>query len=192
MADYRFMTDTELTVLLKQGDQGAFTHIYNTHWKLLFRTAYHILQDHTTAQDIVQNVFISLWQRRNEATILNLKAYLQQATRFGVFKAIRKLKHDQLFFDRLAQVTVDIITDNPLLFKEQQQLIKNLVDTLPEECKETFRLSREENMTYKQIAALLDISEKTVEKRLSKSLKHLRQGLSLGTCITILTVITGR
>jgi RNA polymerase sigma-70 factor (family 1) len=189
MADYRSKTDHELTVLLKQGDEGAFTHIYNTYWKLLFSTALHILQDHAIVQDIVQNIFISLWQRREEANILNMKAYLQQATRFGVFKAIREQKHDKSFFDRLAQITVNIITDDPLLFKEQQQLLQELLDTLPEHCKETFRLSREENLTYKQIASLLGISEKTVEKRITKSLKHIRHALSVNLCICIVTIL---
>lgn len=183
------MNDAELLISLKQGDQAAFTQIYDTYWKILFRTAHHILQERTIAQDIVQNVFISLWQRREDVNITNLKAYLQQATRFSVFNAIRDQKHDREFYDRLAQVTVDMIAENPLLFKEQQQLIKNLVDTLPEECKEAFRLSREENMTYKQIAGLLGISEKTVEKRLSKSLKHFRHGLSVNMCIAVMSVI---
>jgi RNA polymerase sigma-70 factor (ECF subfamily) len=189
MADYPSLPDHELVVLLKQGDEGAFTHIYNTYWKLLYRTALHILQDHEVVQDIVQNIFISVWQRREEAAILNVKAYLQQATRFSVFKAIRAQKHDQSFFDRLAHITIDIITDDPLLFKEQQQLLQELLDTLPEDCKETFRLSREENLTYKQIAALLGISEKTVEKRMTKSLKHLRKVVSVHLCLSIITVL---
>jgi RNA polymerase sigma-70 factor (family 1) len=186
MAENRCLTESELTVLLKQGDQEAFTIIYNTYWKLLFRTAHHILNDTAAAEDIVQNIFVSLWHRRGQVTIVNLKAYLQQATRFSVFQAIRAQKHDHSFYDRLALVTADIITDNPLLFKEQQQLLQKIIDSLPADCREAFRLSREENMTYKQIAALLNISEKTVEKRLTKSLKHIRHGLTLSLYLIVL------
>ena len=189
MTEKLVLNDPELTELLKNGDQEAFTVIYNTYWNALFRTAYRILNDRSAAEDIVQNVFVSLWNRRNEATILNLKAYLQQATRYCVYQAIRSKKHDDSFYERLALVTADIITDNPLLFKEQQELLQKIIDSLPEDCKTTFRLSREENMSYKQIAALLNISEKTVEKRMSKSLKHIREGLSLSMCIAVITKI---
>jgi RNA polymerase sigma-70 factor (family 1) len=180
------LDEPNLLSLLREDSEAAFTEIYNRFWKSLFRTAYHILQDKEASQDIVQNVFVSLWQRRAELRIDNLKGYLHQAARFGVFKAIREQQHDQEFYDRLAQVTADIITDNPLIFKEQQELLRQLIGNLPEDCRETFRLSREENMTYKQIAELLGISEKTVEKRMSRSLQHIRSGLAVGACILIL------
>ncbi|MFD2584241.1 RNA polymerase sigma factor [Pedobacter vanadiisoli] len=181
--------DAELIELLRKGDQEAFTIIYNNYWKLLFQTAHRILNDAIAAEDIVQDIFVSLWNRRNQAVILNLKAYLQQATRFAVYQAIREKRHDDAFYNRLAQVTADIITDNPLLFKEQQELLHEIINALPPECKETFRLSREEGMTYKQIAIQLGISEKAVEKRITKSLKHIRNGLSLSGCLSVLTTM---
>jgi len=186
MAPVSPLTDPELLSLLKDNDHGAFTEIYNRYWKTLYGSALKIIQDKDIAQDITQNIFISLWHRRTEAEIISLKPYLQQATRFAVFAAIRQMKTDQSFYSRLAEVTADIITDNPLLFKEQQAILKELVETLPTDCRETFRLSREESMTYKQIAALLGISEKTVEKRMSKSLRHIRQGLSFGVYIAVI------
>ncbi|NII81358.1 MULTISPECIES: RNA polymerase sigma factor [unclassified Pedobacter] len=189
MAEAHDFSDAELTELLREGDRGAFTVIYNNYWKLLFQTAYRILNNTIAAEDIVQDIFVSLWNRKNEAVILNLKAYLQQATRFAVYEAIRQRKHDSNFYNRLALITADIITDNPLLFKEQQELLSEIINALPEDCKESFRLSREEGMTYKQIAAVLGISEKTVEKRITKSLKHIRKGLSLSGCLSVLTTI---
>lgn len=106
-----------------------------------------------------------------------------------MLKHIRDEKQDQSFYERLAAVTTEIIADNPLLFKEQQQLFQQLIDTLPEECRESFRLSREENMTYKQIAEYLGISEKTVEKRISKSLNHFRSGLTASACVAVISVL---
>src|ERR1035437_1828865 len=185
MTAYNSFTDIELIDLLKSGDESAFTEIYNRYWKLLFKTALNILQDFATAQDITQNIFISLWERRSEANIQTIKPYLLQATRFAVCKAIREHQNDKAFYERLAEITVDIINDNPLLFKEQQALLNRLINGLPENCREAFCLSREENLTYKQIAALKGISEKTVEKRISISLQHIRNGVSLGICIAI-------
>ncbi|WP_316749284.1 RNA polymerase sigma-70 factor [Pedobacter gandavensis] len=180
------LSDAELIVALKKGDEQAFGEIYDRYWKELYRKANHILQDSEATDDVLQDLFLSLWQRRNQVDILSLKAYLYQALRFSVLKAIRKHKTDQQFYERLADVTTEIIAENPLLFKEQQHLIQDLINNLPEECKEAFLLSREEEMTYKQIARHLDISEKTVEKRISKSLKVIRAGLNIQTCIAIL------
>ena len=183
------LTDKELIDLLKGGDKDGFTEIYNRYWKLLFQTAHNIMQDQESARDIVQNVYISLWTRRNEVEILSLKPYLQQSVRFSVLKAIRELKKDARFYVRLKEITSEIIADNPLLFKEQQELLKKLLGSMPENCKETFYLSREEGFTYKQIALQLNISEKTVEKRLSKSLRHIRKGLNWAKCITIIVAL---
>lgn len=189
MSKYSNTSDHELLPLLSAGDMAAFTEIYNRYFRQLLRTAHNILDDQDLAQDVVQNVFISMWNKRGQVQIGQLKPYLHQATRYTVLKQIRERKQDQGFYLRLAQITTDIITDNPLLFKEQQQLLQELIDTLPENCKETFRLSREENKTYKQIAEMLGISEKTVEKRISQALKHFRAGLSTATCVAVLTVL---
>lgn len=186
MVAYNLYSDPELIDLLKSDDKSAFTEIYNRYWKLLFKTALNILQDFATAQDITQNIFISLWERRSEANIQTIKPYLLQATRFAVYRAIREQQNDQAFYEHLAGITVEIITDNPILFKEQQALLTKLINGLPENCREAFLLSREENLTYKQIAALKGISEKTVEKRISMSLQHIKNGVSLGICIAIL------
>ena len=188
MVAYNLFSDPELIELLESGDKSAFTEIYNRYWKLLFKTALNILQDFATAQDITQNIFISLWERRSEANIQTIKPYLLQATRFAVCRAIREQQNDKAFYERLAEITTDIISDNPMLFKEQQALLNRLINGLPENCRDAFRLSREENLTYKQIAILKGISEKTVEKRISMSLQHIRNGVSLGICIAILCI----
>jgi RNA polymerase sigma-70 factor (ECF subfamily) len=179
-------TDNELVVLLKNGEEDAFSEIYSRYWKLLFQKAYAILRDDNDAKDAVQDVFISLWNRREVVEVTYLKAYLQQAIRFKVLHFIREERIDGEFYVRLRKVTTEIIADNPLLFKEQQNLLNELVASLPEDCKEAFLLSREEDLTYKQIAEQLDVSIKTVEKRISKSLKYLRENLGMGYCLAIL------
>ena len=180
------LSDAELITALKEGEEQAFGEIYERYWKELYRKANNILQDPDASVDVLQDLFLSLWQRRKQVEIQALKPYLNQALRFSVLKAIRKLKTDRQFYERLMEVTTEIIAENPLLFKEQQQLIQNLIDNLPEDCKQAFLLSREQELTYKQIANLLNISEKTVEKRISKSLKMIRASLNIETCITIL------
>lgn len=179
-------TDSDLVTMLRAGDQTAFNEIYNRYWKPLYHSAYKILQDEDGASDALQEIFTSLWQRRNAVEITSLKAYLHQAARFTVLKAIRAQKTDQQFYKRLAEVTTEIFTENPLVFKEQQHLIQHLLERLPEDCKEIFLMSREENLTYKQIAEILQISEKTVEKKMTKSLKMIREGLSVEFCLSVI------
>jgi RNA polymerase sigma-70 factor (family 1) len=186
MPIYRKQSDQELFGLIKEGDDNAFSEIYKRYWKDMYHNACKILRNEDLAQDIVQEVFISLWNRRTELTVQHPKSYLQQSTRFAVLKAIRNLKMDEQFNNRLREITTELITDDPLLFKEQQEILHKLLAELPEDCKEVFRMSREEQLTYKQIAEKLAISEKSVERRISKSLKFLRENMSLEVCVGVL------
>lgn len=183
---YSGFADQELLHLLKKDDEAAFTEVYKRYWKLLYTTAFGIIRDDDAAQDIVQEVFIRIWHGRHTLDIVSLKPYLQQAARFGVLKAIRAHKTDKAFYDRLAAVTVDVLANDPLLYKEQRELFEKLLSGLPENVKEAFYLSREDNLTYKQIAARLNISEKTVEKRISQSLRYFRDNLNYEMCVIVL------
>jgi RNA polymerase sigma-70 factor (ECF subfamily) len=126
------------------------------------------------SKDVVQDVFFKIWEKRQELQITSVRAYLHQATRNRVLNAIRSMKTDDQFYERLAAVTMDMLTENNTLLRENETLINQLIETLPDDCRETFRLSRKENLSYKEIAAKQQISEKTVEKRISKALKHFR------------------
>jgi RNA polymerase sigma-70 factor (family 1) len=174
---YTGLDDTQLLKLLQEEDEEAFAEIYNRYWKLLYTTANNIIRNESAAQDAVQEVFIALWQKGKETDIQFLKAYLQQAVRFQVLKAIRSQKADEQFYNRLSSITSDIIYENPLLFKEQEGLLRQILDSLPDDCRLVFKLSREENLTYRQIAAQLEISEKTVEKKMSICLRQIREAL---------------
>lgn len=167
-------SDEHLVSLLLDSNEPAFTEIYNRYWKPLYYTAYKILQVNEAAQDAVQNVFISLWKRRGEAEINSLESYLHQATRFQVFKAIRADKADKDFYKRLAVVSKEILTEEPMLFKELDGLFHAVIQTLPEDEREIYRMHREEGLTYKQIAEEKGISVKTVEKKMSNALKKIR------------------
>ncbi len=188
---YNSLTEKELARLLKEDDKAAFTEIYKRFWKGLYQTSFNILRNDEDAQDITQNVFISLWHRRNQVEITSIKPYLHQAARFLVFKTIRDKKYDLQLAERLKEITVEIINDDPLIYKEQQQLLYQLLNSLPESCREVFVLSRFENYTYKQIAVYLNISEKAVEKRMTKTLKLIRSGLTVEMCVALFIATEG-
>lgn len=184
---YSGLNDTELLDLLKADDEAAFAELYNRYWKLLFVTANNILQNYTSAQDVVQDVFASLWQRRLLLAITSLKPWLLQATRFQVFKAIRAEKLSADFYERLADASKYLIVEEPILFKELQQILQTIIQTLPPDQQAIFKMSREENLTYREIAEKMGISVKTVEKKISRSLRDIHTGLDKSS-ISILLI----
>lgn len=187
MHTFTSYSDEQLVSLLQQDDEAAFAEIFNRYWKSLYASALNILQVKTAAEDVVQEVFISLWKRRNEVQIVSLKSYLYQATRFQVFKAIRAEKADRDFFDRLATVSRQVLAEDPLLLKELAGLYEQVLATLPADEQEIFRLQRDEGLTYRQIAEKKGISVKTVEKKMSQALKQLRNGLDKALLIALVS-----
>ncbi|WP_205509985.1 RNA polymerase sigma factor [Longitalea arenae] len=185
MQSYPIHTDHELLRKLHQGDEMAFAEIYNRYWKCLYTSAHNILQVKEVAQDAVQEVFVSLWKRRQALQVDVLQSYLHQAVRFQVFKAIRAEKTDQQFFNRLALVSKDILFEDPVLFKELEHLYQQLIQSLPPDEKEIFLLHRDGGLTYKQIAEQKNISVKTVEKKMSHALREIRFGLDDAMAVMI-------
>lgn len=170
-------SDEYLLRLLRKNDATAFTEIYNRYWKVLYNSAHNILQVQDAAEDAVQEVFISLWKRRDVVQIESLKSYLFQAVRFQALKVIRSDKADADFYKRLSIASKQILTEDPLFLKELQAIIPKIIQSLPEDQQAIFAMSREQKMTYKEIAKEKNISIKTVEKKISQALSHIRLNL---------------
>lgn len=177
MSDYNTYTDDQLWSQIALDDQDAFTAVYNRYWKVLYVRARNMLSDSDLAQDIVQEVFISLWHRRQEVEVVHLKAYLFQAVRFQELKALRNLKSDTNFYERLAHISKDLLQHEPLAFKELDSVLQRVLATFPEDQRAIFSMSRDEGLTYREIADRMEISVKTVEKKISQALRAIRKGM---------------
>src|SRR5215216_4473595 len=92
MRNYFPLAEDELLARLYTGDELAFTEIYNRYWEKLLAIGYYYMHDKQAAEDIVHDVLISLWSRKNELNIQSLNAYLGAAVKFAVFKAIARDK----------------------------------------------------------------------------------------------------
>ncbi|CAL1516465.1 RNA polymerase sigma-70 factor [Chitinophaga sp. MM2321] len=173
-------TDIELLQLLKAGRESAFTEIYHRYWDRLFAIAVARIQDPDEAEEIVQEIFVSLWRRREELEITSgLSVYLAVSVKYRVIKILAKLHQQRKYKDSLDAMTlVDDSTQEWLEFEELKERLSKLVADLPEKCQLVYRYSREKGYTQKQIAEELNISEKTVEAHLSKAMKTLRAGLN--------------
>lgn len=174
---------------LKYGSNEAFTAIYNHYFESLYLYAFRVLKDEFAAEDVVQELFLSIWKQRNTLQInTTLKAYLYTANRYLIVKAVRRQENTESLFDKLEErIWGAPEQENILHLKELQAKVQGIVDNLPEKCKEIYLLSREAKRTHKEIAAQLGISEKTVENQLTIALKKIRT--SLGTLIPLLSIL---
>ena len=144
----------------------------------LCKLAYSKVFDIQIAEDIVQDVFLHLWS--NEKTyysILNMKSYLNTSVINKCYDHNRKAlksKVESVENTNLTVVSGDINKETELLTNELEELISSSIEQLPPKCKTIFKLSRFSKMPYKEIANSLEISQKAVEKQMTKALKHLR------------------
>ena len=175
MHGYNDYEDAKLVELLYQGDHHAFETIYQRYWERLYRSAYGIFRDQEQVIDIVQEIFTSLWLKRGQVKIDNLSAYLYKAARFQVAKLIRHQKVRESFFDEVKALSMNgFDSHDPHDYQELVSKIEQGVESLPDRCREVFRLSRQEHLSNKEIAERMGISVRTVENQISRAMKRLR------------------
>jgi RNA polymerase sigma-70 factor (ECF subfamily) len=181
MNDFGTYEEKDLLYKLQSGSVTAFTTIYNQHWKKMFYLAGNKLQNLAEAEELVQDIFLDLWRRREELKITSLSSYLSACVKYKVINALAKRNHQErysLYTSHQPGLLADNTTEERLRLEELQHELMNETEKLPAKCKMVFRLSREQGYTQKQIANRMGISEKTVESHLSKALRTLRIGLS--------------
>lgn len=181
MLEYHLCTDKELAELIRNNDHSAFTEIYKRYAEEVYRNTYKLLQDRTEVQDIVQDIFAGIWNRRTEFLLnSNLAGYLYVASRNQVFKAIAHKQVETKYIDLLDHKDQDsVIADYGVRHKQLEAFINQEISSLPDKMREVLLLSRRSNLSYKEISERLNISEGTVKKQISNALKILR--LKLGS-----------
>lgn len=174
----RELTDEQLVVFLREGDTLAYEEIYRRYWYKIFTWASHQtgVQD---AEELVQEVFLSLWNRRTEVVIKRLNIYLAVAIKNQVYNFFRSQLSYRKYQEFLLFKELEESPDGSqiLNFKELTIAIEKALNRLPEKSAEVFRRSRYENQPVKEIAKHLNLSEKAVEYHLTKSLKYLKDTL---------------
>lgn len=183
MAQLDQLSDYELLSLLKKDDQQALAEIFGRYWAKLLAIALNRLSNLEEAEECVQDVLLKLWKlRKNLELRYTLYTYLAAATRYRVLDLLdsqyRKTMQTEPLEDHAGYIMGTVTADAELLEKELIARIEEAVGQLPEKCQVVYRLSREDGLSNKHIAAELNISEKTVEAHLTKAIKNLRDGLS--------------
>ncbi len=171
--------DESLLQQLKAGSRLAFEHLYLKYWDKLYATVYKRVKDGAIAEEIVQDFFVSLWEKREVLNInTSLEGYIFTAVRYQVINVLQKqIVRDNYKVQLQAYETLSNATLDQVYFNELNQIIEHEIKQLPDKCQNVFRLSRQENLSTKEIAHKLNISTKTVENHLTKALKILRINL---------------
>jgi len=175
------LSETSLLASLKKGDEIAFEKVFKTHFDSLYNYAYTILKNESAAEEVVQQVFFKIWEKREslpEETVL--KAYLYRAVHNESLNNIKRQKI-RTGYQMYALSGASEATNNAsgkVNMAELQQELHKAMNGLPEQCRTIFQMSRFEDMKYREIADKLNISPKTVENQMGKALKILREKLA--------------
>ncbi|WP_242202364.1 RNA polymerase sigma-70 factor [Aestuariivivens insulae] len=185
------ITDNEILKRLKKDDKVSLTLLYDRYWKPLFISSYNLLKDKELCEEIIQDIFIDLWRGREKLEIkISLKSYLYACVRYKVFNEFKKNKVQRVeLFEGLNDRFQYATPETKIMHDELVMQIDTIVNTLPKRCQEVYVLSRNEQLSHKEIAERLGISTKTVENHITLALKILKSSLGYSFCVEMLCMI---
>lgn len=172
--------DKFLLLKLRENSRAAFDALYEKYWEEVFSAAFKRLKDYDCAKDITQDIFLQLWSRRNDIQIDNLRAYLFTAVRNNVYKWMEKEQKYTPIPEMLLQLeSSHNQADTELLLKEFMNAYEALIQTLTPSQQIIFRMRYNQDLSTDEIAEQLNISRKTVQNQLGKSIAQLRSSLTV-------------
>ncbi len=174
------MEEKKYLELLKNGDPEGLNALFKAYFRLVCTVSFRMINDQQTAEDIGQEVFMELWKKRDRISITgSIKSYLVRA---ASNKTLNFIRDQKIKLSNAEEPTVEDFggtTDTEFEGTEElKEKISEAIKELPDRCRLVFLLSRDQEMSYREIAESLDISIKTVENQISKALKILRTRLA--------------
>lgn len=183
-----FDTDQEILTSLAANDARAFDFLYQKFFSKLYANAYKRLQNRELTEEVIQDLFISLWERRKTLEInTTIEAYLFSSVKYLVIAQYRKNNLFEQYTNTVLQNDDSNFTEQMVAFDELNEAYQQALQALPERCREIFLMKRT-GLSQKEISECLDISEKTVENQMTKALKILREALSDYTALSIFLI----
>jgi len=179
---YRSLEDELLLSFVRKGKTEAFRALYERYWESLYAHAKAMTSCEDTAKDIVQELFVELWDKRRTLNVqVSLKAYLYRVVRNKVLNTYAQNKIHEKYVFSLSQYSEvgENRTDHLLRENLVRKRLDDEISALPGKMRQIFEMSRNENKTHKEIAEELNISDKTVKKQVSNALKILKSKLEL-------------
>lgn len=178
--DTNLSSERDLQRRIRAGEEGAFDSVFRAHYAHLVRMADSIIREPALAEEIAQEVLLELWRRRESLEVeQTFRAYLIRSTRN---RALNHIRHERVVARQAAVAALESRSspsaEDEVLGVELERAVHDAIEALPENCREVFLLSREQGLKYAEIATVLDVSIKTVEKRMGQALSELRQRLA--------------
>jgi RNA polymerase sigma-70 factor (ECF subfamily) len=162
-------------------DTAAFESLFHLFHKRIYSFAQGLLSSSPDSEEVVQNVFLALWNQRKNLNISgSFTSYIFAIARNMVYEQIRQKINKEAFSEYYLEHNVEysFITEEEVAYRELQGKIQHCIDLLPERRREIFVLSRIEKLSYKEIAEKLNISENTVDTQIRHALNVLRRQLT--------------
>lgn len=165
---------------MKAGNSFAFERLYSKYSKKLYNFAFNISKSKEDSEELVQNVFMKIWETRSEIKVeLSFGSYIFRIAKNMLLNQLKKRINDKVYLDYLLAIPEDIILpiEQEINFLELNLEIERLIGELPEKRREIFLLSRHDGLSYREIAEKLNISVNTINTQISKSLEYIRNHL---------------
>ena len=171
-------SDEELLAGIQNADHDVFTSLYSRHFKSLSLTSLKYVKDVSIAEEIAQDVFMKLWETPGEiVNAKSLKAYLYRAVINHSINYVNRQKNIELHHQRIAEEISHNHIESLIEDHALKEMLYQEIERLPAQCQKVFKLSRFQNLKYREIAVQLNLSEKTVENHIVNALKILRSKL---------------
>ncbi len=179
---FTLASDHDLVIALRKGSREAMTEIFGRYWQGLYLAATHKLKSHALAEEIVQDLFTDLWQKREHLlpnSEVKLAAYLHRAVKNRVLNEVRKQVYDKMYWEycRRYLPVSETSTQNRVEYNDLREKLDTALDQLPGKTKKIFVLHKIEGLPVVKISEQLNLSEKAVGYHLTKSTKELRTHL---------------
>jgi RNA polymerase sigma-70 factor (family 1) len=168
--------DKELAQRFRNGDKKAFEEIFDAHWYSLYKNANAILRSHDEAEEIVQELFADLWQRRESLDVADFSGYLFVAMRRRIIDRSRSKLVQAKYWEHCRNhiPTFEETTQDMVAFDELHSTLEEGLRKLPKKSQQIFRLNRIEGRSVSEISRFLQLSERAIEYHLTKSIRELR------------------
>jgi RNA polymerase sigma-70 factor (family 1) len=190
---YSAYKDQELLYAIQRDDEGAFSELFERYGKVIYKMAYCRIRSKIAAEEIVQNLFISLWDKRATLSIDNISSYFFIAVKHRVLNTIESQLVQKKYWDYYKNFIPrhENLTERTVEFNDLLEAIEKRIEHLPEKSKKVFRLNHFEGHSIAEIANTLNLSQKAIQYHLTRSIKELRLHLkdfiiSLGTWFSFL------
>lgn len=163
---------------LKKGDIRTFQNIYNSYYPRIYSFCLKLLPSAEEAREVVQKVFIALWEQRDQVDeTKSLTSYIYAITRYTAYQHFKKLVYHKAVFESMtsSEGAFPETERDDLLFNELTKILNRIIEQLPPQRRMIFRLNRFYNLTYKVIAKQLNITENTVDTQIRRALEFIRK-----------------